>query len=450
MIITVALLFLIMITGTFFQWPMYITLLIGILPFFIYALKIGNTVDQLMNFSKFGWLNLRKTYWLLVLIGGTTALWNDTGTMKGILNLCTVFINPYNFLLMTFLVTWLVTLLLGSALGTVGTIGVLFINIATSANYSIAMTGGAIVSAIYIGERTSPVSTCANLVADVCHLTVFEYIRNNFKTALPIIAVVTLLYGLLSIAFPITLANKSFSQKFPWDTLKIIMALLPIVVLLAVTLLRKNVVLALTASMGISALTVLLFGEIPLTKLIYHLLFGASTSMNGIVISGKGILGMYPTILVVMVSAIYGGLFEGSGIFNPLKSKLIALARRRSLYFATALSSLLGAAIGCSQTFSVIFTYHLLHQTYEKDGKHSLELSNDLADTAVLLPALIPWNIAASIPALILGTGYRFMPFAFIVYLPVLMGLSRANKISLGNPVQIDPIKKASQSNLQG
>lgn len=429
MTLTVVLLFLIMITGTLLHWPMYLTLFVGILPFFTYALKIGNTVDELMNFSKFGWLNLKKTYWLLILIGGTTALWNDTGTMRGILSLCTVFINPYNFLLMTFLVTWLVTLLLGSALGTAGTIGLLFINIAASANYSIAMTGGAIVSAIYIGERTSPVSTCANLVADVCHLNVFEYIRNNLKKAFPLVALITLIYGLLSMAFPIALSTESFSQGFSWNTLKIAMALLPIGILLGVTLLRKNVVLALLASMGISALTVLVLGETSLTKLIYHVLFGASTSMNGIVISGKGIFGMYPTLLVVMVSAIYGGLFEGSGIFNPLKAKLIAIARRRSLYFATALSSLLGAAIGCSQTFSVIFTYHLLHQTYEKDGKQALEFSNDLADTAVLLPALIPWNIAASVPALLLGTGYSFMPFAFIIYLPVLVGLLRVKQI---------------------
>ncbi len=359
MVVSVVLLFIIMITGTLFHWPMYATLFIGILPFFINALKIGNTFHQLINFSKFGLLSLRKTYLLLILIGGTTALWNDTGTLKAIVDLCRISISPHNFLLMTFLVTWLVTLLLGSALGTAGTIGVLFINIAASANYSFAMTGGAIVSAIYIGERTSPVSTCANLVADVCHVTVFDYIRSNFKKILPIVAFVTVLYGILSIIFPISLDHKSISLISTWSINEIFLALLPIAFLLAVTLLRKNVVLALLSSMGISVLTVLLFKDISLSKLIYHLIFGASTSINGIVISGKGMIGMYPTILVVMMSAIYGGLFEGSGIFDPLKSKLVAFAHRRSLYLATVAASILGGAIGCSQTFSVYF--HISH-----------------------------------------------------------------------------------------
>lgn len=423
MITTTLILFLIMMIGTLLKWPMYITLALGILPFFILSLKEGHSIKALLTYSKLGFINLKKTYLLLLLIGATTALWNDSGTLEGLVRLCLTFISPYNFLLLTFLVTWLVTLLLGSALGTAGTIGVLFITMAHSSGYSLSMTGGAVVSAIYIGERTSPVSSCANLVAEINHMKVFDYIHENFKNVIPIVMVNLFLYGLLSLAFPIDIrSNQNLST--PWTFSKILLAILPVLVLVGVILRKKDVVKALLASMAIAILNLLLIKQLPIFQIIYHLMFGSSTPMGDIIIVGKGVLGMVPTVLVVMVSAIYGGLFEGSGIFDPLKLKLIDLSKRYNLYLATAVTSLLGASIGCSQTFSVIFTHHLLHQSYKKAGLDQSTMANHLADTAVLLPALIPWNIAAAVPALLLGTGYSYMPFAFMIYLPVLLGFA--------------------------
>lgn len=435
MITTTLILFSIMILGSFLSWPMYLTLSLGILPFYLLALSKGHSLKTLITYSKLGFASLKKTYLLLFLIGATTALWNDSGTLTGLVSLCLTFLTPYNFLLLTFLVTWLVTLLLGSALGTAGTIGVLFISIAESHGYSLAMTGGAIVSAIYIGERTSPVSTCANLVAEVNRIKVFDYIRQNFKSIFPIVMMNLVIYSLLSLAFPIALSSGVGNFSIFHSADKIILGVLPILVLIGMILLQKNVIRALLVSMGVSVISLLLIEHLPLTQMLYHMMFGSSVPVNGISVSSKGLIGMFPTVLVVMISAVYGGLFEGSGIFDPLKLKLIQLSQHSNLYITTVVTSLLGAAIGCSQTFSVIFTHHLLHQSYTKE-KHP-NMANDLADTAVLLPALVPWNIAAAVPALLLGTGYSYMPFAFMIYLPACLGLFKANKT-------------ASQKHLQG
>jgi NhaC family Na+:H+ antiporter len=50
-------------------------------------------------------------------------------------------------------------------------------------------------------------------------------------------------------------------------------------------------------------------------------------------------------------------------------------------------------------------------------GKSNYHLALDIADSAVVISVLIPWNVAGLIPAKMLGFDARFIPFAFFLYI---------------------------------
>ena len=130
----------------------------------------------------------------------------------------------------------------------------------------------------------------------------------------------------------------------------------------------------------------------------------------------------------VLISTALAGILSGTGL---LKTSLQSLTQRqpaaktaaqpasKARRFAnTALIGLFAAAFGCTQTIGILLTEDLVQQNYE----HSEDLALDLENTVVVIAPLIPWNIAGLIPAAILMTDWKFIPYAFYLYLmPILV-----------------------------
>ena len=75
------------------------------------------------------------------------------------------FMSAKYFILSAFLLCCLISFLLGTSFGTVGTIGIVLIVLAKSGNVDVNMTAGAIIAGAYFGDRCSPMSSSANLIA---------------------------------------------------------------------------------------------------------------------------------------------------------------------------------------------------------------------------------------------------------------------------------------------
>ena len=85
---------------------------------------------------------------------------------------------------MAFLLNCLVSVLTGTAFGTVATMGVICMSIAQTLGVHPAVSGGAILSGIFFGDRCSPVSTSALLVAELTDTDIYANIRNMIATSL--------------------------------------------------------------------------------------------------------------------------------------------------------------------------------------------------------------------------------------------------------------------------
>lgn len=404
-----------------------IILLLGLLPFSAYALKQGYKPVQLLAFFKTGLRKPAKTYLIMLLIGGAASLWLASGTLPLLISWGLRWISPHWFILFTFCFTWLMTVVIGSAIGTFGMVGILMVAMAAMGDVSIALTAGAVVSAVYLGERSSPMSSCAHLVAEINSLSVYSYIWHNLRYSRSVIAGSMLFYGVMSYFNPLQTDNaleltaelENVFVLTPWS-------LLPLAVLLIALLLRLPITAALLLSMVAAGTNAIVFQHASFGEVIAYAYFGYEMDTASTLLShfkATGVFGMLPAVLVVMTASLYTGLLDGTKLLDGLQQSIQARSLNSKPFYATLGFSFMGAALGCSQTFAVLFSHQMVSGVYGSAKNQRQQLATDLANGGVLVSALVPWNIAASIPAALLGCGFAFMPYAVFIYLAPLHGL---------------------------
>ena len=81
------------------------------------------------------------------------------------------------------------------------------------------------------------------------------------------------------------------------------------------------------------------------------------------------------------------------------------LAEKWGLFPVTVLTSVAAGMIFCNQSIMVMMSQPLMKRAYEQQGASREHLAVDLENSAIVLAAVIPWNLACSIPHQMLGAG---------------------------------------------
>lgn len=166
----------------------------GLVLFSFYSRKQGYTWKSIGKMILQGIKKVRNILFTFILIGMLTALWRQAGTIPAIICYTIHLIKPSTFLLMTFLLNCLVSVLTGTSFGTAATMGVVCATIASTLGIRPWMAGGAILSGIYFGDRCSPVSTSALLVSELTGTSVYRNIRNMIQSGAVPFTVTALIY----------------------------------------------------------------------------------------------------------------------------------------------------------------------------------------------------------------------------------------------------------------
>ncbi len=127
--------------------------LLGSCPiiFGLYGKKQGYSWRQISRMALQEVWKVKNILFTFILIGMLTALWRQAGTIPAIICYTVHLIKPSTFLLMTFLLNCLISVLTGTALGTAATIGVVCATMASALGIPSWMAGGANLSG-YISE----------------------------------------------------------------------------------------------------------------------------------------------------------------------------------------------------------------------------------------------------------------------------------------------------------
>ncbi len=403
------------IRGYFIAYPLLLSLVI----FIIVLRRRGFPLKVLMTM---GFASSQKSFpvlSILLLIGVVTAVWMAAGTVPALVYYGTQLLSPRYFILSAFILTSLVSMLLGTSFGTVSTIGVALMTMARGSEVNPNLVAGAIIAGAYFGDRCSPMSSSANLVASITKTKLYENIKNMMVTAWLPLLVSSLFYLILSMTNPVKVANNTLIPEIPKIFDVNVLVLLPALIILILSLWQVEVKLSLLLSVIASLILGMFCQGYSLLQLIKFAFLGfslESTSPLTSILNGGGMFSMIKVSVVVIISTLFAGIIAGTRIVETIESFLIKPSSRSNLFLNTVIVGLASAAFGCTQTIAILLTQQLVKEKYEKGQLDRYELATDLENTVVVLSPLIPWNIAGLVPATILMTNAGFIPYAFYLY----------------------------------
>ena len=368
---------------------------------------------------------------IFTLIGMLTGVWRISGTIPMLIDRALSLINPTFFVLWCFLLCAALSSLIGTAFGTVSTLGVVCMLMAHTAGFNETLVGGAILSGVYVGDRCSPMSSSAALVCALTHTDIY----GNFKRMLRNGAVPFLLtcagYALLSLLGPDHTMPEGATDALRANFVFNIWVLTPALVILVFGLLRIDVKIAMTTSIVLACGTALAFQHCSLIDLVSAMVFGYRPFSGDLsMLQGGGIISMANVAAIVALSSSYSALFERSGLLNSFEYMIARLAGRIGAFRATALVGLLTTGLSCNQTLSIILTRQLCGHAQHNRREMAMYLENSV----VLLSAVLPWSIAFSMCSLTLQQSPAIIPFALYLWMVPLYWCLRSRTVHQSCP----------------
>ena len=402
----------------------------GLLLFSVYARRSGFSWTEILRMAIRGVWKIRGILITFVLIGTMTALWRAAGTLPVVVCYAAGFIRPSVFLLMTFLLNCAVSVLTGSAFATSATMGVICAAMGRTAGISMQLTGAAVLSGAYFGDRCSPVATSALLVAELTHTNIFDNIKNMLRTALvPFLLACAVYAGLGLHAVPsgeLLNLRALFARELRLHWL----AILPVVVIMLLSLRRVDAKTAMVASILTAVPLAVFLQKFAPADLLRISLFGyrASDPEAAVMLNGGGIAAFVKITGIVSLSASYAELFQKTDLLVGVKALVERFARRTSPYAAVLGTSVLSAMLACNQTLTVMLTKQLCEEVEPENSRLALGLE----DSAVIIAALIPWSVAAAGPLASIGAPGSAVLLACYLYLLPLWRLMTAKQRFIG------------------
>ena len=401
-------------------------LLIGLIIFITVAYKRGYKPKEIIGMILKG---IRKSVLIIsimMLIGAIMSVWRASGTVAYVVYYGIRFVDPNLFILYAFLLSCVVSFLLGTSFGTVGTIGTILMVMVKGGDININIVAGAIMSGIYFGDRCSPMSSSANLVSVLTETGLYTNIKNMFRTTAVPFLIASIIYGILSFQNPLQLGeNRIITGIVQTYNLNWVVSM-PAIIILVLAFFKVDIKISMAVSILCGAAVAVFFQKETIGDVLKYIIMGYSRpeqSFLGDIMAGGGIISMINVVLIVLIAFSLSGVLEGASLLKFAGNLIIKLGKKVGIFAAVILTSIIAGAFGGSQTLAVMLTYQLVRNMYDSAGIDKYELAVDLENTAIVMAPLIPWNIAGAVPAAALTADNSYVLYSFYLYLIPLANL---------------------------
>ena len=369
---------------------------------------------------------------ILFFISLLTSTWMLGGIVPTFIHYGLSFMSPSTFLMAVCGVSACISVLIGSSWTTIATIGVAFMGIGKVMGFSDPWIAGAVISGAYFGDKVSPLSDTTVVASSSCGVNLFTHIRYLMYTAGPAMAIalgVFLTVGLLN-AGNLGMAQESgllntLHEQFhisPW-----VLIVPAITFLLIVLRVNTTVTLAASSIMGVVSMVLtqpqLPFNSSFMREIWSGVVFNTPDEAFNNLVSTGGVLGMLPTIFLVLSAMIFGGVMIGTGMLNRIAEEITRHLRRpHSIVGATLGSGLLLNSSTADQYLSIIIGANMYKGVYEQSGLEPRLLSRSLEDSISVTSVLIPWNSCGLTQSAVLGVAtLEYLPYCIFNYLSPVM-----------------------------
>lgn len=378
---------------------------------------------------------------IVIMVGALIASWLVSGTIPYIVYHGLGIISPTWFLITACLLCSLVSLVIGTSWGTMGTVGIALIGIAEGLDVPLGPAAGAVVAGAYFGDKLSPFSDTTNLAPIAARSNLYDHIGHMLWTTVPAWLCGMVVYLIVGRGQGDTIASESVAQLATAITdhfhLSIIL-LLPAAITLGAAILKKPIIPGMLLSIGVALLLAFtvqdldsrVLGE-PGTYEQGHpewvratrtLVLGVNANTNvealdSILRRGGMVSMMGPTLLALCAFA-FAGIATRSGMLAVILEALSKIARTTGQLVAMTVASCLAVAgITGNSYLSILVPGELFRDEYKRRGLAAKNLSRTTEDSGTVIVPLVPWSIAAVFIYSILGVpAVEYAPWAVMCY----------------------------------
>lgn len=378
---------------------------------------------------------------MLLCIAMVSTTWMLSGVVPVLIDAGLRLLSPGLFLVISCVVCAGISVLTGSSWSTIATIGVALMGIGSVMGFHPGWVAGAIISGAYFGDKVSPLSDTTVVASSACGVDLFKHIRYLMLTSAPAMGTALVVFAIAGFVIsPDADANAAavrslLSTHFeltPW-----VLVIPAITFTLIAFRVPTIAVLATSAALGFAGIV---FFQPQMWQMLgadfsgatgmlwSETVFATGNEVFDDLVSTSGILGMLPTIGLVLSAMFFGTAMIGTGMLAVITDAVTGRLRSRfSLVGSTVAGGLFLNSCTADQYLSIIIGGNMFRNAYRRQGLEARLLSRTLEDSVSVTSVLIPWNSCGVTQSAVLGVStVVYLPFCVFNYLSPLMSLLMA------------------------
>ncbi len=359
---------------------------------------------------------------ILLSVGVLVGVWMASGTVPVMIYYGMKVLTPGLFLPVVCILCTLMSTMAGTSWGTLATVGVACMGVAQGLGVPLPAAAGAVCTGAFFGDKVSPLSDSPVITATVCDVPLLEGIRHALLSTGPAYLISLVFFFIYGLRY----AGGTVGGEVYEDILSTVsgsfwlspVLLIPVVVVVALILLKKPTIPTFVAGIAAGALLAMVCQGMGLKDILTVMYSGYSVDSGSEVVNSMlnrgGFTSMLSTIGLLIAVGIFGAPLRTAGVVDVLLVFVRKIAK-------TSRSMSLGVLLLHAVFFSITGAYYVsypvvggmvkdLYPEYHLDRKN---LKRTLLDTGTGLAPMVSWSTTGSYTATTLGVGnLAFLPYA--------------------------------------
>jgi len=371
---------------------------------------------------------------IILAVGMMIASFMAAGTVPTILVAGLKLITPKFFLALTFVMCCIMSVIMGTSWGTLGTVGIAMMGVGAGLGVNPAITAGAVVSGAWFGDKMSPMSDSTIMCSTITETYIMDHIKAMMQTTIPAAVVSLVIYlgigiGISGDSYDASTVDSIMNGLKGMFHINLI-PVIPIVVVIVMILMKKGTIVSMMSGTMVAILIAVFYQGYSVADMGTFLYSGFTCdTKNEILISllNRGGMTSMLSLLAVFVGGLgLGGILDKTGMLEPIFHYITEKYKSpRGIMLMAWCATLLCILVIADNNFAFVMVATLFGSAFQKYNLKSQNLSRILEDVGTLGSALVPWNVGAQFAAGVLGVStLAYMPYAFLNWMTPILSLA--------------------------
>lgn len=371
---------------------------------------------------------------IILAVGMMIASFMAAGTVPTILVAGLKLITPKFFLALTFVMCCIMSVIMGTSWGTLGTVGIAMMGVGAGLGVNPAITAGAVVSGAWFGDKMSPMSDSTIMCSTITETYIMDHIKAMMQTTIPAAVVSLVIYlgigiGISGDSYDASTVDSIMNGLKGMFHINLI-PVIPIVVVIVMILMKKGTIVSMMSGTVVAILIAVIYQGYSVADMGTFLYSGFTCNTeNEILISllNRGGMTSMLSLLAVFVGGLgLGGILDKTGMLEPIFHYITEKYKSpRGIMLMAWCATLLCILVIADNNFAFVMVATLFGSAFQKYNLKSQNLSRILEDVGTLGSALVPWNVGAQFAAGVLGVStLAYMPYAFLNWMTPILSLA--------------------------